>query len=252
MLCLLDDEPTYGSPNISTPPNMDRLAPLHGYSDRVVVIPRQPLEAVPDGPLVLGMDAGSTTTKAVLLDRSTRRVVASCYTRTRGDPVAAARDCLEALVDQMGNRGVDLVGTTGSARELVGAYLGTAHVYNEISAHAAGAAHFDPEVDTIFEIGGQDSKYILLRNGVPVDYAMNNACSAGTGSFLRRVPKATWESRCLRLPISRWPRHPQFSSRPRARPSSIRIFASPNSKAARGTTSSPAWSTRSQPTTCRA
>ena len=74
--------------------------------------------------------------------------------------------------------------TTGSARELVGAYLGTEHVYNEISAHAAGATHFDPEVDTIFEIGGQDSKYIYLRNGVPIDYAMNNACSAGTGSFL--------------------------------------------------------------------
>ena len=57
-------------------------------------------------------------------------------------------------------------------------------MYNEISAHAAGATHFDADVDTIFEIGGQDSKYIHLRNGVPVDYAMNNACSAGTGSFL--------------------------------------------------------------------
>ncbi len=98
--------------------------------------------------------------------------------------MAAARECLRALARQVGNRPVGLVGTTGSARELLGAYLGTEHVYNEISAHAAGAAHFDPEVDTIFEIGGQDSKYILLRNGVPVDYAMNNACSAGTGSFL--------------------------------------------------------------------
>jgi activator of 2-hydroxyglutaryl-CoA dehydratase len=75
-------------------------------------------------------------------------------------------------------------GNTGSARELAGAYLGTEHVYNEISAHAAGAAHYDADVDTIFEIGGQDSKYIYLRNGVPIDYAMNNACSAGTGSFL--------------------------------------------------------------------
>ena len=77
-----------------------------------------------------------------------------------------------------------LAGTTGSARELVGACFGTAHVYNEISAHAAGATHFAPDVDTIFEIGGQDAKYIYLRNGVPIDYAMNNACSAGTGSFL--------------------------------------------------------------------
>ncbi len=111
-------------------------------------------------------------------------MVASHYTRTSGDPVAATRNCLRALADQLGNRQVNLIGTTGSARELVGAYLGTEHVYNEISAHAAGAAHFDPEVDTIFEIGGQDAKYIYLRNGVPIDYAMNNACSAGTGSFL--------------------------------------------------------------------
>jgi activator of 2-hydroxyglutaryl-CoA dehydratase len=77
-----------------------------------------------------------------------------------------------------------LAGTTGSARELVGACFGTAQVYNEISAHAAGATHFAPAVDTIFEIGGQDAKYIYLRKGVPIDYAMNNACSAGTGSFL--------------------------------------------------------------------
>ena len=111
-------------------------------------------------------------------------MVASHYTRTRGDPVAAARECLQALVDQVGNRRVRLAGTTGSARELVGAYLGTEHVFNEISAHAAGASYFDPDVDTIFEIGGQDSKYIYLRNGVPIDYAMNNACSAGTCSFL--------------------------------------------------------------------
>ena len=62
--------------------------------------------------------------------------------------------------------------------------LDTEHVYNEISAQAAGATHFAPDVDTIFEIGGQDAKYIYLRNGVPIDYAMNNACSAGTGPFL--------------------------------------------------------------------
>ena len=110
--------------------------------------------------------------------------MASYYTRTKADPVAATRECLRALVEQLGNRCIGLVGSTGSARELAGAYLGTEHVYNEISAHAAGAAHFDSEVDTIFEIGGQDSKYIYLRNSVPIDYAMNNACSAGTGSFL--------------------------------------------------------------------
>ena len=133
---------------------------------------------------MLGVDAGSTTTKAVLLDPATRGVVASHYTRTRGDPVAAARECLQALAGKWAIGGCALVATTGSARELVGAYLGTEHVFNEISAQATGASHFDADVDTIFEIGGQDAKYIYLRNGVPIDYAMNNACSAGTGSFL--------------------------------------------------------------------
>ena len=90
------------------------------------------------------MDAGSTTTKAVLLDPATRSIVASHYTRTRGDPVAAVRECLKALIGQVGNSSRGSHGTTGSARELVGACLGTEHVYNEISAHAAGATHFAP------------------------------------------------------------------------------------------------------------
>ena len=181
---LTRDQPLYPSPQFAAQATLGHLPPLSLYDDRVQVIPAPPRQAPPDGAMVLGVDAGSTTTKAILLDPATRGVVASHYTRTNGDPVAATRECLRALVDHVGNRSVGLVGTTGSARELVGAYLGTEHVYNEISAHAAGATHFDPDVDTIFEIGGQDSKYIYLRNGVPIDYAMNNACSAGTGSFL--------------------------------------------------------------------
>ncbi|HEY7217948.1 MAG TPA: acyl-CoA dehydratase activase [Candidatus Binatia bacterium] len=181
---LTRDDPLYSSPKIAVLATLGHLPPLSLYSDRVQVIAAPPRQAVPDGPMVLGVDAGSTTTKAILLDPETRGVVASYYTRTKGDPVAATRECLKALVEQVGNRCIGLVGSTGSARELAGAYLGTEHVYNEISAHAAGAAYFDADVDTIFEIGGQDSKYIYLRNGVPIDYAMNNACSAGTGSFL--------------------------------------------------------------------
>jgi predicted CoA-substrate-specific enzyme activase len=181
---LTRDEPIYSSPKIVVATTLSHLPPLSLYSDRVQVIPTPPQQPAPAGPMVLGVDAGSTTTKAILLDPETSAVVASYYTRTNGDPVAATRECLRALVKQVGNRCVSLAGSTGSARELAGAYLGTEHVYNEISAHAAGAAHFDSEVDTIFEIGGQDSKYIYLRNGVPIDYAMNNACSAGTGSFL--------------------------------------------------------------------
>ncbi len=181
---LVRDSPSETSLKLGAQPSLGRLPPLHLYGERVQVIAAAPRQAPPDGPLVLGVDAGSTTTKAILMDPSTQAVVTSHYGRTKGNPVAATRECLQVLISQIGNRPIGLIGTTGSARELAGAYLGTEHVYNEISAHAAGATHFDPDVDTIFEIGGQDSKYIYLRNGVPIDYAMNNACSAGTGSFL--------------------------------------------------------------------
>ena len=76
------------------------------------------------------------------------------------------------------------VGTTGSARRLIGAVVGASMVKNEITAHAVGTTTLHPDVRTIFEIGGQDSKIILLENGVVVDYAMNTLCAAGTGSFL--------------------------------------------------------------------
>jgi predicted CoA-substrate-specific enzyme activase len=181
---LTRDQPVHNTPQLASPPELGKLPSLAGFAHLVQVI-APPLPAnLPDGPLALGVDAGSTTTKAVLLDPATRAVVASHYTRTHGDPITATRECLRALAAAAGNRPIGLAATTGSARELIGAFLGTNRVYNEISAHAAGATHFDPEVDTIFEIGGQDSKYIHLRNGVPIDYAMNNACSAGTGSFL--------------------------------------------------------------------
>ncbi|MDH5725688.1 MAG: hypothetical protein OEY60_09460, partial [Nitrospira sp.] len=181
---LVQDSPNETSPMIAAQPGLGRLPPLHLYGERVQVIAAPPPQVPPEGPLILGVDAGSTTTKAILIDPATQAVVASHYGRTKGNPVSATRECLQALISQVGNHQIGLIGTTGSARELAGAYLGTEHVYNEISAHAAGATHYDPDVDTIFEIGGQDSKYIYLRNGVPIDYAMNNACSAGTGSFL--------------------------------------------------------------------
>ena len=178
------DDPQYTQPRISAQPSLDTFPPLARSADRVQIIDAPPQQTPPVGLLVIGIDAGSTTTKAVLLDPASKAVVASHYTRTHSDPVAATRECLRQIAAEVGDLGIGLVETTGSARELVGAYMGTAHVYNEISAHARGATHFDPDVDTIFEIGGQDSKYIYLRNGVPIDYAMNNACSAGTGSFL--------------------------------------------------------------------
>ena len=136
---------------------------------------------------VLGLDVGSTTTKAVLMGAKGKSIVSSIYLRTDGDPVGASRSCYESLLARI-PEGTDPaivgLGVTGSGRRLAGLHALTETVINEIVAHAAAAVHFDPEVDTIFEIGGQDAKYTFLTNGVPTDYAMNEACSAGTGSFL--------------------------------------------------------------------
>ncbi|MCL1792444.1 MAG: acyl-CoA dehydratase activase [Oscillospiraceae bacterium] len=139
---------------------------------------------------ILGVDGGSTTTKACLVDMETEEIAASHYGRTYGDPVKALKECLriiqEKIISDTGSKNIEirLVSVTGSSREILGVFLETRGVYNEIIAHSAGTAYFDPEVETIFEIGGQDAKYVLLKNGVPIDYAMNEACSAGTGSFL--------------------------------------------------------------------
>ncbi|MDR1955928.1 MAG: acyl-CoA dehydratase activase [Treponema sp.] len=139
---------------------------------------------------ILGVDGGSTTTKVCLVDAETDEIVASHYGRTHGDPVKALKECLRIIRDKIladtGNQEADirLLATTGSSREILGVFLETPGVYNEIIAHAVGTTYFDPGVETIFEIGGQDAKYVFLKNGVPIDYAMNEACSAGTGSFL--------------------------------------------------------------------
>ncbi|MDR0655661.1 MAG: acyl-CoA dehydratase activase [Treponema sp.] len=141
-------------------------------------------------PYILGVDGGSTTTKACLVDMETDEVVASHYGRTHGDPVKALKECLgvlqEKVIADTGSKDIDirLVSTTGSSREILGVFLETPGVYNEIIAHSVGTTYFDAGVETIFEIGGQDAKYVFLKNGVPIDYAMNEACSAGTGSFL--------------------------------------------------------------------
>ncbi len=145
---------------------------------------------------ILGVDGGSTTTKACLVDAETERIVASHYGRTHGDPVAALKKCLAEIHAKVrrdvGDEtiSISLVATTGSSREILGVFLETQGVYNEIIAHSVGTSYFDDEVETIFEIGGQDAKYVLLKNGVPIDYAMNEACSAGTGSFLEESSQA--------------------------------------------------------------
>jgi predicted CoA-substrate-specific enzyme activase len=139
---------------------------------------------------ILGVDGGSTTTKVALIDIETDEIVACHYGRTHGDPVNALKECLievkKQLKEQIGDPAINITiaSTTGSSREILGVFLETPAVYNEIIAHAVGTTYFKPDIDTIFEIGGQDAKYALLKNKVPIDYAMNEACSAGTGSFL--------------------------------------------------------------------
>ncbi|MBI5499758.1 MAG: activase [Deltaproteobacteria bacterium] len=140
----------------------------------------------PQAEYVLGVDGGSTTTKVALINAATLEIVAEHYGRTHGDPVAALKLCLREVRKQLGTHRpkIRLVATTGSSRELLGVFLETPGVYNEIIAHTVGTTYFQKDVDTIFEIGGQDAKYVYINNGVPIDYAMNEACSAGTGSFL--------------------------------------------------------------------
>jgi len=144
---------------------------------------------------IIGLDAGSTTTKAILLRMKDNKILASVYLRTSGDPVQASRNCYAGLVDQLGhlNDSIHIVGlgVTGSGRKIAGLHAITDGIINEIIAHATGALFFDKEVDTIFEIGGQDAKYTYITNGVASDYAMNEACSAGTGSFLEEAAKET-------------------------------------------------------------
>lgn len=135
--------------------------------------------------LILGLDVGSTTTKAVLIKKKSKEIVASIYLYTHGDPIAVAKKCYAKLLEQVPEKvRITGLGTTGSGRQIAGLHAKTPAIYNEIIAHATAAVHFDPEVDTIFEIGGQDAKYTYIVNKVPADYAMNEACSAGTGSFI--------------------------------------------------------------------
>ena len=134
--------------------------------------------------IYLGIDVGSVSTNLVMAD-SANRVLAFEYLLTRGQPIQAVQEGLKSFKQQMPNGAVvGGVGVTGSARNLIGVAVGADVVKNEITAHAVAADHVVPGVQTVIEIGGQDSKIIVLRHGVVVDFAMNTVCAAGTGSFL--------------------------------------------------------------------
>ncbi len=135
-------------------------------------------------PVYLGLDIGSLSTNVVLIDKE-HRVVARRYLPTAGKPLEAIRRGMTEIFEEAGEDIVVLgAGTTGSGRYLTGDFIGADTIVNEITAQATAAIDYDPTVDTIFEIGGQDSKYISIENGVVVDFEMNKVCAAGTGSFL--------------------------------------------------------------------
>jgi activator of 2-hydroxyglutaryl-CoA dehydratase/predicted nucleotide-binding protein (sugar kinase/HSP70/actin superfamily) len=165
--------------------------PLSEAMGRVRRLPRRPSPPVNEGDaILLGLDIGSTGSKVVALHVPSGAPIWESYTRTAGDPVGAAQELVRRAAGRPACAGVAGLGVTGSGREIVGSLLTTCyggdrvHVLNEIAAHAEGARACDPRVDTIFEIGGQDAKYIRLAAGRVVDAAMNEACSAGTGSFI--------------------------------------------------------------------
>jgi predicted CoA-substrate-specific enzyme activase len=138
----------------------------------------------------LGIDVGSISTKGTIINDK-NEILSSSYIWTEGDPIGAVKRLLHNLEEGFDKTAYKIVatGTTGSARKLVGTIVGATMVKNEITAHAVGTTTFYPEVRTILEIGGQDSKIILVENGVAVDYAMNTLCAAGTGAFLSSQAK---------------------------------------------------------------
>jgi predicted CoA-substrate-specific enzyme activase len=133
----------------------------------------------------LGIDVGSVSTDFVIMNED-KKIFDQLYLKTRGNPIEAVKEGLRQLGKKYGSSEIAGAGTTGSGRTLAAAVTGADVVKNEITAHGVASATFDPEIRTIIEIGGQDSKIILLNDGVITDFAMNTVCAAGTGSFLDR------------------------------------------------------------------
>ena len=163
------------------------LEPLSLSEQHQKEVPWAPLEEKPGEkkiPAYLGIDVGSISTNVVVLDEN-KKVLSKRYLMTAGRPIEAIRQGLKEVGEEVGPF-VEIQGvcTTGSGRYLTGDFVGADVIRNEITTQATAAAHINPNVDTIFEIGGQDSKYISLEWGAIVDFEMNKACAAGTGSFL--------------------------------------------------------------------
>jgi predicted CoA-substrate-specific enzyme activase len=161
------------------------------------------------GDCQLGIDVGSTSTKAALV-ASSGAVAAGFYTRTAGNPIGAVQNLLAAVEDAAGRRKTPLkisgAAVTGAGRKLAGRVLGADLVLDEITAHARAACELKPDVDTIIEIGGQDSKFTTLKDGRVNSCVMNTVCAAGTGSFIEEqaqklaCPLGDYASRALSSP----------------------------------------------------
>ena len=162
----------------------ERLATLRDDDYEMMVMPTPLPRRRTKIDAYVGVDVGSISTNVVVIDAN-HNVIARRYLMTEGRPLEAVKKGLyEVGLDVGEHVNVRGCATTGSGRYLTGEFIGADVIKNEITTHARAAVEADPRVDTIFEIGGQDAKYISLENGAVVDFAMNKVCAAGTGSFL--------------------------------------------------------------------
>jgi activator of 2-hydroxyglutaryl-CoA dehydratase len=180
-----DEKPAVATPELE-------LAPLRAFGEK----DSQDKHICPEidtsqGPVdcFLGVDVGSTSTNLVLMNEAAE-IIGFKYLRTFGNPIEAVKTGLRELRAEFGDR-VRVIGdgTTGSGRYLIGELIGADVIKDEITSQAKAAVTLDGSVDTIVEIGGQDSKYISLTDGVVTDFQMNKICAAGTGSFLEEQAK---------------------------------------------------------------
>ena len=160
-------------------------------------------------PAYLGVDVGSISTNLALIDEF-GVVLSQVYLRTQGQPIEAIKKGMQIMGQNISLNNIQVkgVGTTGSGRTLAGTIVGADIIKNEITSQAVATLHINPNVRTIFEIGGQDSKIIILQNGIVVDFAMNTICAAGTGSFLDH------QAFRLKIPIEEFGNYALLSDNP--------------------------------------
>lgn len=167
----------------------------------------------------LGIDIGSISTKGVIIDEN-NNIICKTYIWTKADPITATKKVLQELKKQLPKKyKVVATGTTGSGRRLIGIMIGAGVIKNEITAHAIGTSSIYKNVKTIFEIGGQDSKIIILDKGIVTDYAMNSICAAGTGAFL------TSQAKRLEIPVEDFGKIAKESKNPTKIAARCTVFA---------------------------